>query len=129
MRKTFCAVIEEGRDRRDGPYASKAGDDYGSFRLRAPTGAVLTVIACAGDADEFRRLGSDVAWDHVSVSTPNRTPSWAEMDWVKRLFFADDECAVQFHPPVADHINVHEFTLHLFRSVGMSFPMPPKCVV
>ena len=37
-------------------------------------------------------------WDHVSVSTPNRCPTWDEMCEIKDIFFAEDECCVEYHP-------------------------------
>ena len=64
-------------------------------------------------------------WDHVSVSLANRTPTWAEMEYVKRLLFKDDEVAMQLHVPVKDHINNHPYTLHLWRPHGKSIPLPP----
>ena len=64
----------------------------------------LAVIASSGDG-----------WDHVSVSLPTRTPTWAMMEHVKRLFFRPDETAMQLHVPPHEHINTHEHCLHLWR--------------
>jgi len=51
------------------------------------------------------------------------------MCWVKSLFWGPDEWVVQFHPAEADYVNRHPNCLHLFRPVGVSFPVPPKeCV-
>lgn len=68
-------------------------------------------------------------WDHVSVSLADRCPSWLEMCRVKEMFFKDDECVVQFHPAVQDHINIHKNCLHLWRPQSGKFPMPPKFMV
>lgn len=68
-------------------------------------------------------------WDHVSVSRRDRTPTWGEMETIKRLFFADDETAMQLHVPVSDHINNHPYCLHLWRPHGETIPMPPKWMV
>lgn len=59
-------------------------------------------------------------WDHVSVSKRNRRriPTWEEMDYIKRLFFLPTEMAVQFHPPEANHINIVNNCLHLWRPQG-----------
>lgn len=51
------------------------------------------------------------------------------MDFVKRLFFKDDETAVQFHVPATDHINVHATTLHLWRRQTVELPRPPAIMV
>ena len=70
-------------------------------------------------------------WDHVSVSTDTRCPTWHEMSFVHRLFFYDDEVAMQLHVPATDHINNHPFTLHLWRpwSKLRRIPLPPKTMV
>lgn len=38
-------------------------------------------------------------WEHVSVSLSNRCPTWEEMCMVKDIFWGEDECVIQFHPP------------------------------
>lgn len=88
--------------------------ECGAFLFQRPTGN-LRVIASAGEG-----------WDHVSVSLANRCPGWAEMEWVKRKFFEDDEVAVQYHVAVRDHINCHPYTLHIWRKHGFAYPLPPK---
>lgn len=81
-------------------------------------GAVLRVLASGFHG-----------WDHVSVSTPVRTPSWSEMEAVKRLFFRDEEAAMQLHVPVAEHVNLHEHCLHLWRPHDVEIPRPPSIMV
>jgi hypothetical protein len=76
---------------------------------------MLRVIAASGGG-----------WDHVSISLPDRTPRWEELEFVKRLLFKPHEIAVQFHVPADDHINVHPYTLHLWRHHTRRFPLPPK---
>ena len=68
-------------------------------------------------------------WDHVSVSLPNRTPNWREMEHVKRLFFRDDEWAMQLHAPPAEHISVHPHCLHMWRPQDREIPLPPDFMV
>ena len=72
--------------------------------------------------------GSD-GWDHVSVSRKNRCPSWPEMEQIKRLFFRDDETAMQLHVPPEDHINNHPHVLHLWRPQDAEIPRPPGVMV
>jgi len=74
---------------------------------------------------------ADGGWDHVSVSCIDRCPTWHEMELAKRLFFEDDETAMQLHVPRKDHINNHPFCLHLWRprSRFKQIPMPPKGMV
>lgn len=68
-------------------------------------------------------------WDHVSVSLVDRTPTWEEMELVKKLFFKEHETAMQLHVPGKDHINVHTFCLHLWRPHRLLIPTPPKDMV
>jgi hypothetical protein len=71
---------------------------------------------------------SEGGWDHVSVSTKTRCPSWAEMAYVRELFFEPHEIAVQFglsqNGPVP-YINDHPFCLHWWRAHDVAYPMPP----
>lgn len=85
-------------------------------RFVFPTG--LRVIASDGDG-----------WDHVSVSLPDRTPTWDEMCGIKKLFFGDDQMAVQYHPAGKDYINQHPYCLHLWRPHGQEIQMPPRYMV
>lgn len=97
----------------------QTGPDGGAFDVASPVdGRVMLVIASHGEG-----------WDHVSVSRKNRVPSWAEMEHVKRLFFADDETAVQYHVPASEHVNMHPFCLHLWRPQHLEMPRPPAILV
>jgi hypothetical protein len=51
------------------------------------------------------------------------------MEHVKRLFFADDECAMQLHVPPVAHISIHPFCLHIWRPQGTVIPLPPSYMV
>lgn len=68
-------------------------------------------------------------WDHVSVSFPNRCPSWDEMCQIKDMFFDEDECVVQYHPAKKDYVNRHPYCLHLWRPQGVEIVTPPKILV
>lgn len=79
----------------------------------------------------------DVQWEHVSVrieeskgkSQKVRTPTWDEMCAIKKLFWRDDECVVQFHPPEAEYVNEHPNVLHLWKPINQELEMPPKSAV
>lgn len=72
---------------------------------------------------------SDMGWDHVSVSRTNRCPNWIEMDFIKRMFFDDNEVCMQLHVASADHISDHPYCLHIWRPKTHSIPMPPSWMV
>lgn len=98
-----------------------SGDETcGAFSVPSPIDrAPMVVIASSGEG-----------WDHVSVSRTNRCPNWPEMECVKRLFFRDDETAMQLHVPPSDHISFHPNCLHIWRpNDGREIPMPPSIMV
>ena len=110
MRGEFGKTVERGRIT-TGRYASDPGQPFGCFNLTMGARR-LVVIASVG-----------LGWDHVSVSTRNRTPTWDEMCWVKNLFFHPEETVVQFHPAVSKYVNDHPHCLHLWRA-HCEFPEP-----
>lgn len=82
-------------------------------------GTALAVIASTSDG-----------WDHLSVSVDApRCPSWSELEFVKHLFFREDETAMQLHVPPAEHVNIHPYCLHLWRPQAMTIPRPPQWMV
>ncbi len=100
-------------------YGNAGDHESGVFRVPTPGGSsTVLVVASCGEG-----------WEHVSVSLEHRTPSWHEMDHIKRLFFEDNQWAVQYHPAVQDHINCCKTCLHLWRPSDMGFPKPPKHMV
>ena len=115
MRPAPNALIEMYRQRVDGARTAVAGNN--GYFLVPYKERRLAVIA----ADEL--------WDHVSVSLPDRTPTWEEMCHVKSLFFTDDEWVMQLHPPKSKNISMHDFCLHLWRPHDQAIPMPPSWMV
>ena len=107
------SFLEECRE------AGTPGDVNGAYLLTSPDGlSFLQVIASDGDE-----------WDHVSVSLRGRIPTYAEMRYVKGLFFKPSETVMELHVPESDHINVHPFCLHLWRPQKMAIPRPPAWMV
>ncbi len=95
------------------------GEDCGMFYVpsvidRAP----LRIIASSGDG-----------WDHISVSRRTRCPNWPEMEQIKRMFFKENETAMQLHVPLSDHISCHPYCLHLWRPLDVEIPRPPAEMV
>lgn len=70
-----------------------------------------------------------MGWDHVSVSFPDRCPTWDEMCMVKNLCWNDDECVVQYHPPRSEYVNCHPFCLHLWKNQRVEAPIPDPWLV
>lgn len=89
----------------------------GAFAIPRGTERMLIIISDEG------------GWDHISVSFENRCPTWAEMCWIKKLFFAPDETAIQIHPPMRAYVNFHPFCLHMWRNQKQEFELPPVWMV
>lgn len=107
--------------------AGRRGDRSGAWSFwHEPTETILRVIASDGGGDQWEAAGLPGApWEHVSVSTATRTPTWEEMEFVRKLFFRADETVMQLHVPEAEHINCHPHTLHLWRPTEAVIPRPP----
>lgn len=125
MRKSPTKHIEQYRVT-EGPLGSDASfGANGQFWLQYGV-ARLCVIASDGTAWGDLPLP---AWEHVSVSLQVRSPTWEEMDYVKQLFWRDDETVLQFHVPKSDHVNYHPYCLHMWKPIGIDIPRPPAVCV
>ena len=106
---------------RDGYYCSD--ESYGCngmFHIHGPCGESLGIMASDGE---------ETGWEHVSVSTKRRVPNWQEMCFVKDLFWGDEECVVQFHPPKSEYVNCHPYCLHLWKPIEQAIPRPDSSMV
>jgi hypothetical protein len=105
-----------------GPFASRVRDgNNGAFFIPTRPGQPpLKVIASDGEG-----------WDHVSVSLPDRCPTWDEMCRIVAMFWDEGDCVMQLHPPRANWISNHPYCLHLWRPtrLGVDVPMPPSFMV
>lgn len=106
--------IRNGRFRTDEGH----GNNGAFFIPTRPGQTPLKVIASDGEG-----------WEHVSISLPDRCPSWAEMCRIKALFWDDEDAVMQLHPPRSDWVNNHQFCLHLWRPMQSAIPLPPSLMV
>jgi hypothetical protein len=116
MRPAPNALVEMYRQAVPGGRTAAAGNN-GCFLI--PFGKRRLAVIASDEA----------GWDHVSVSLPDRTPSWEEMCHVRELFFRADEWVMQLHPPKLVNINNHQFCLHLWRPQTCAVPTPPAWMV
>lgn len=125
MRQTLPEKVETGRIV-SGPMASRRDwGAYGAFMVQGPCGEELKIIASGADADDKMSGG----WEHVSISTRRRPPNWQEMCFVKDLFWDEQECVIQFHPPRSEYVNNHPHCLHLWRPTDNHVRLPPSILV
>ena len=94
------------------------GDEYNGAFLMDILGEKTFFIVSNGDG-----------WEHVSVSHPNKIPTWETMCKVKDLVFEDEETVIQYHPKKSEYVNMHPNCLHMWRPINKSIPTPPKYMV
>jgi hypothetical protein len=105
-----------------GDFATSALDgNNGAFEWGTINGPIRTIASDGGEK------GNE--WEHVSVSFERRCPTWEEMCRVKNLFWDENDCVLQYHPPKSDYVNNHKFCLHLWRPVNIIMPRPPSWMV
>ncbi len=107
-----------------GFYASTPEDGFnGAFMLSFPGEARAVFVLCS----------DGLGWQHASVSfgrdCPHKTPSWEIMCQVKDLFWEPEDWVVQFHPARSSYVNTHPGCLHLWKPIGVSFPVPDPLMV
>jgi len=68
-------------------------------------------------------------WEHVSASFKNRCPTLDEMCAIKDIFWHDEECVAQYHPPKSVYVNCHPYCLHLWKKAGSEYETPPALFV
>lgn len=117
MRKAPNPMVEPYRIRKGAMASDESYGNCGAFMMPF-NGDMFTVVISDG-----------MDWDHVSVSTPERTPTWSEMCYFKEVLFEDDECVVQYHPPKEKHVNNHAHCLHLWHPQKDELPMPDELMV
>lgn len=130
MRNIVSNTLEAGRVR-TGPMATT--HDYGligMFKILYPNHRTwLVIVATTGEEGE----GEFGLWEHVSVHAIGldgpRIPTWEEMQYVKELFWKDEETVVQFHPKKSQYVNRNPNVLHLWRHKEIEFILPPmECI-
>ena len=68
-------------------------------------------------------------FEHLSVSTPVRCPTWDEMCKMKDIFWRDDEVCMQLHPKKEDYVNNMKYCLHIWKPIDKEIPTPPSVMV
>ena len=104
-------------------------DSYGTcgmFYIPASLRRAYALIVICSDGEGWEENGyPPPAWEHVSVSTAVRCPTWEEMCFIKSLFWDPEDVVIQFHPRASEYVNNHPHCLHLWRPIGVAIPTPP----
>lgn len=83
----------------------------------------------------FCIVSDGLGWEHVSVRIVDKKfkhdwiPDYRALKTIKELFWGDDECVVQYFPAKADHVNIADNVLHLWKPILQEMPVPPKVFV
>ncbi len=75
-----------------------------------PTGFVVSASIGLNPQPQFDRLL------HISMSYPDRDPSWAEIKMVRDLFFPPDVDCMMVLPRQSNWVNTHEHCFHLWQT-------------
>lgn len=122
-------VPEHNRYQQKGLPRTVRGDNRGMFIVDAGRGRPYALRIMASDGFGWEHVYEPPVWEHVSVSTTVRCPTWEEMAMVKDMFWDPEDLVLQFHPPRSVYVNSHPYCLHLWRPVGVSIPLPPSQTV
>lgn len=92
-------------------------DSYGNNGVFIIHHLGLTIGCIAADG---------LGWEHVSVRVEDskHCPSWTIMNHIKDLFWDEEDCVVQYHPPKSVYVNINKYCLHLWRPIGKEIPIP-----
>lgn len=128
MRRNPTKRIERYRVTSGALASNRSDGANGAFIVPLNSGVQVCVIASDSTSWAESSLPGE-PWEHVSVSLQSRTPTWEEMDAVKRIFWNDDETVIQLHVSRSSHVNVHEHCLHLWKPCKSVIPTPPPRTV
>ena len=68
-------------------------------------------------------------FEHLSVSTPVKTPTWEQMCFMKDIFWNEDEVCMQIHPKKENYVNIMTYCLHIWKPISKEIPTPPNIMV
>lgn len=125
--KSSFAHLEKGRIKQ-GEFKSKEGDHFGAFYFILSDQTNVHVIVDDGE---------QTGWEHVSATMwKNRKgksrpiiPTYDQMQFIKQIFWEDDEAVIQIHPPKDQYVNNHQTCYHLWRNKNQKLELPPKILV
>lgn len=62
-------------------------------------------------------------WIHTSYSRRSRMPTYKDTQFIKKWFIGEDKKAIMVFPKKIEHVNIHEFCLHLWTCLEAD-PLP-----
>lgn len=88
----------------------------GSWGPPVPYGTGFYFVARERDGSVIVTVGNwdGVDWIHASISRPDRMPSYDELTLLHRAVFGTSGWSYQVFAPATEHVNIHEYALHLW---------------
>jgi hypothetical protein len=138
VREQVPEELERGRVRSGVWATTSEWGLHGVFLVRAPSGAELIIAGHTGDGDmvavdhpsgERKVISAPTGWEHVTVELHHRTPTWDEMCFAKNLFWKEEECVVEYHPPLSQYVKYNPHCLHLWKPKHAAIPTPSVSIV
>lgn len=114
--------------------ATKEGDRFGVFYIPQGIDALIVIFDDGTYGEPINGTYTGSGWEHLSCRVKmgkgqERVPSYSELNWLKQLFWDDEECVMHLYPPKSEHVNNHPFVLHLWRPLHAEIPRPRKELV
>jgi hypothetical protein len=90
--------------------------DGGAWQRRDGLRVLVTVAP-------MNAFGDRREWMHISMSREARLPNWDDMKETKNIF-APDRFGYQIFAPPSEHVNIHQFCLHIWIPLTGELPIP-----
>jgi hypothetical protein len=65
-----------------------------------------------------------IYWVHASITRKERMPSYEDLKLLHRAVFGDLSWSYQVFAPASQHVNIHEYALHLWGRADGSPALP-----
>lgn len=97
-------------------------------------GIIYTKVSYKNGKPKFENelffiFSTGCSFEHLSVSTLSRCPTWEEMCYMKDVFWNDDEVCMQLHPKKEEYVNNHDYCLHIWKPINQEIPTPPSVLI
>ena len=86
------------------------------WRFIALDGSGSVIVTCAPQNDGHE-------WVHASVAWADHMPTYEDLKWLHAAVFGDGWAYQVFAPP-RDHVNIHEYALHLWGRLDGTPALP-----
>lgn len=90
-------------------------DGWRMTHLLGNGSVIVTTSDVPGDPHE---------WTHASISWTDHLPTYYDIDMLKRAVWGDTGYAYQVFVPADQHVNIHEYALHLWGRADGSPVLP-----